>query len=146
MTNQKAFSLMEFVVTMLIIAILAAVSIPAYISNAQRGASTAAQNNLTAIYNGEKTFYLNKNAYCTTATGICNSTASINANLSLNITDNNFSYNCQIHATGFTCQATNNGTATFVLTLINSPIVLPGGAGVLNPSCTYPANPDYCPS
>ena len=145
MPEKNGFSLIEFIVVLVILSILIAIALPVYIDNTQRGAAIAAQNNLTAIYNAQKAYYLSNNAYCTSAGAICNSTASINTNLTLNIIDSNFGYTCT-NAGGFKCTATNNGAATFVLTLTNASIVLPGGAGALNPSCAYPAHPGYCPN
>ena len=157
MPNKKGFTLVELVVAAIILSITAAIAIPNYMSNMLQGSTKAAQNNLIAIYNAQKTYYYANNAYCTTAGGICNSNASINATLSLNITDSNFNYSCS-NANGFTCTATNTGDAALILTVTGltggnpNPIVLLGGAGCAtpgaagcNPSCATDVT-SYCPN
>jgi prepilin-type N-terminal cleavage/methylation domain-containing protein len=158
MSDQKGFSLIEIIAVLVVIGILAAIALPNYNTTVQQGAGNAAQNNLVTIYNAQKSYYFNNNVYCVSSHGICNSSASINTTLSLNITDSNFTYTCTTDplnpfVPGFVCYATNNANPNFLLTLKNNPIVLPGGTGCTsgntascNPSCQDPDNPAYCPS
>jgi len=143
MSNKKGFTLMEIIVALVILGILSAISVPFYTTMIMQGSAKAAQNNLITIYNGQKNYYYDHDAHCIAT---CNSLANINTNLSLNITDNNFNYACAANASGFACTATNKTLNTFTLTVNNTALVLPGGASPLNPSCTYAANPSYCPT
>jgi prepilin-type N-terminal cleavage/methylation domain-containing protein len=148
---RKGFTLMEVLGALMILSIAAGIMVTNFNHIAIQGSAKNTQNNLLAIYNAQKNYFLsplpagNDTNYCTSATGICNSRASINATLGLNITDSYFTYTCS-NVGGFQCVATNTQDATFQLTLNNIPIALPGGVGAPNPSCTYPAHPTYCPS
>jgi len=152
MPEKKGFTLIEIIVVLVILGGLAAIAIPSYSTYTQQGAAKAAQNNLITIYNAQKNYYFSNGTYCVSSNGVCNSSASVNSNLSLNITDTNFTYTCTNNpfnpfVADFICYATNNGDSNFLLTLTGSnPIVLPGGTPPLNPSCQDPENPTYCPS
>jgi type IV pilus assembly protein PilE len=154
MSDKKGFTLMELIVVMIIIGILATVAVSNYTTMMIQGAAKAAQNNLTAIYNAQKNYYFNNNKYCISPNGVCNSSASVNTTLSLNISDNNFTYTCNDNASGFVCYATNNSDANLYLTITNNPIILPGGSTCAsstgaNPGCNPSCSSDvtaYCPS
>jgi len=148
MSNKKGFTLIEILVVMAIIAALATMAIPTYTTMLQQGAATAAQNNLVAIYNAQKNYYFNNNAYCVSSgnpsdCGYNLTTLDSSAHLNLNVTDSSFNYTCT-NASGFQCTATNKSDSQLILTLTNNPIVLPGGAGAANPSCASD-NTSYCP-
>jgi len=167
MTNGKGITLIEMVVTFIIISVIALIAVPNYFTYIQQGEAKAAQNNLVTLYTAEKNYYFNNSGYCTStsnASSSCNTLlndthcadnlAALNCNLNLNITDTNFTYLCS-SSSGFTCTATNASAGTFVLTLTqNNPLVLPGGASCsppgttsgCNPVCSYPAHSNYCPS
>jgi len=160
MPRRKGFTLMDILIVLIILGILAVIAVPNYNTYIQQAAAQAAQNNLITVYNAQKNYYLSpvgSGKYCRN-TGppphLCGNVGSINTNLTLNITDNNFAYECDNDASGFVCTATNNSAATFKLNLTNNPIILPGGTGCTsypwnapcNPTCTYPAHPNYCPS
>ena len=146
---------MELIVVMVIIGVLTVIAVLNYNTMMVQGSANAAQKNLIAIYNAQKSNYFNNGSYCTAA---CNSQASINATLALNISDNYFTYTCS-NASGFTCTATNNGDSNLILTITGGtannpiPIVLPGGTGCKAYPWAAPCNPScvsdrsiYCPS
>ncbi len=146
MSDKKGFNLIELIIVMVVIGILIAVAIPSYTTMVMQGAANAAIKNLTSIYSAEKSYYFTNGGYCTAN---CNTTANINlsTNLALNINDNNFGYTCTAAGSSYTCTATNNSNSNFTLTLTGPPaqIVLPGGSGTRNPSCTSNISA-YCPS
>ena len=110
MAKRKGFSLIEIIVVTIVVGGLAAIMVTGYNTVIQQQSATAANNNLTAIYNAQKTYYLNNGSYCLNS---CNSLTNINSNLSLNITDSYNSYACSalITGTGFNCTATSNATS-----------------------------------
>ena len=144
--NRKGFTLVEIIVVLIMIGILVTIAVPNYQIMMKQGATKAAQNNLISIFNAQKNFYLKNHGYCTT---LCDTLADINlpANLNLNITDNNFTYNC-ITTGGFQCTATNG---SIVLTLSNNPIIVTGGTTCAsskgsNPGCNHSCTSAvYCP-
>jgi|GEM_PF-2334196 prepilin-type N-terminal cleavage/methylation domain-containing protein len=153
MPNKKGFTLIEILVVLIIVGFLAIIAIPSYNGMINQGASSAAQNNLISIFNAQKNYYLNPTGNGSYCTGACNSTTNINNVLSLNITDNNFTYACAADPTGFKCTATG-AAAGITLTLKNlaTGIVLLGGTGcttttggTCNPSCAPTSSPN-CPS
>ncbi|MDE2028332.1 MAG: prepilin-type N-terminal cleavage/methylation domain-containing protein [Candidatus Omnitrophica bacterium] len=165
---RKGFTLLEIIVVLVIITILTAVAIPNYTNFLDQGAANAAQNNLIAIYNAQKDYYLKNGYYCDNAgssTGKCTSLASINTNLSLNIQDSYFTYQCSdvigwwyspwdmSLTRGFRCYASSSFTVSYGNHRGNVkegidfsyPIVFSGGSGTLNPRCE-PAGSPYCPN
>ncbi len=148
MSDKKGFTIMEIIVVMVIVGVLATISVSVYNTMFVQGAAKAARNNLIAIYNAQRNYYFTNGTYCISSKGVCNSTPSVNNTLSLNITDTNFAYTCFTNPfgpTGYACYATNISNPSFLLTVTNAPIVLPGGTPPLNPSCQSPSNPAYCP-
>ncbi len=164
MSDSKGFTLIEIIVVTVILGILAAVALPNYTTMITQQAARAAKNNLITIYNAQWNYYFTNGFYCKDTAippHICDtltgSATSINTNLSLNIIDNNFTYQCKQgggSANGFQCQATNISDNDLILTLTNNPIVLPGGTGCTGPTTWgTPCNPScstdvtaYCPN
>ena len=152
MSNSKGFTLIEIIVALVILAMLAAVALPNYTTMMVQGGANAAQNNLIAIYNAQKTYYLTNGSYYISASCASNDIANINATLNLNITDSQFSY-CCTNTNNFTCTATNNQYSNLTLSVTNASIILPGGVSCTaspwqspcNPSCSSTNNPSYCP-
>ena len=128
---------MEIIAALVIVALLAVVAIPSYKTMMTQGAANAAQNNLSAIYNAQKTYYFSNGSYYISASCPSSDITNINSTLSLNITDNNFTY-CCTNTNNFTCKATNIADANLYLTVTNSPIILIGGTSVSSGTCTTP--------
>ena len=153
MSNSKGFTLIEIIVVLVILAMLSAVALPSYTTMMVQGAANAAQNNLIAIYNAQKTYYLTNGSYYISASCPSSDITNINSTLSLSITDSKFTYCCN-NTSGFTCIATNTSTSNLSLTVTNASIILPGGTGCTaspwsapcNPSCSSTNNPAYCPT
>ncbi len=97
MTGRKGFTLIELVITLIIVATLAAIAVPNYINYVQQGAAQAAQNNLMTIFGAQKNYYFNNGGYCTNS---CDNLADINTNLSLNLTDSYYVYTCACSFSG----------------------------------------------
>jgi len=139
MLKCKGFTLIEIITVMFIIGIITAIAIPNYTSMAEQGMAQAAKNNLMVIGNAQKNYFLNQGTYCST----CETLSSINTTLSLNISDNNYSYACILLPApeGFQC------TSLRTVSGIHSP----SSVGI-----TYNPNPptfyclgnqtSYCPS
>jgi len=169
MFNKKAFTLIEITVVVIIVGILACIAIGTYLSTMNQQAAIAAEHNLISIYNAQKNYYFTtgNGTYCVPTTLNANLCTSLNtgsfpidsaSTLNLNITDNYFNYACvdpngtADNGTTFNCTATNIATPSFILTVTNAPIVLPGGTGCAttsggncNPKCSPPAS-STCPS
>ncbi len=133
MTGKKSFTLMEIIVTLMVIGVLAAISIPAYNTFVQNGASQSAANNLSAIYAAQQNYYFNKGTYCvnTGSNPTCaDNLSDINTNLSLNVTDSYYSYSCAVPGSGtnaICCSATANNS--------NFPAVASKCGGTCTPNC-----------
>src|SRR5262249_18412413 len=109
MRRQTGFTLIEIIVALVVLSVTMFFGIPTYINYINMGAAKAAQNNLIAIYNSEKSFYFKNAQYCirTGPPPHCTDLTTLNQNLGLGITDGNFDYVCNNDATGFICTATN---------------------------------------
>ncbi|MDE2028333.1 MAG: type II secretion system protein [Candidatus Omnitrophica bacterium] len=126
---RKGFTLIEIIVVLVIMTILAVVAIPNFTTYIKQGQAMNAQNNLYAVYNAEKTYYLNHGSYCTYFTSpACNNLTNINSSLVLNLQDPYFTYACYagFPAPAFQCYAWSNADSHFILEITNGPIVSPG--------------------
>ena len=135
MSDKKGFTLIELIVSLIILGILVAITVPSYNTMVMQGSTQTAQNNLITIYNAEKNFYYSNGYYCTRSTqnlSCASSLANINNALSLNIQDSYFTYSCNDpnsssdgnNGSDFSCTATSNSIANLYLTLSNKPIIL----------------------
>jgi len=142
MTDRKGFTLIEIIVTLVIIGVLTAIAVNCYTVSIQQAAANAAQNNLITIYGAQRNYYFTNGSYCTAA-GSCDTLANLNTNLKLNITDSNYTYACCTDASGFLCQASNGTTTCAAMSgntqwkMTYTPIV-----PLTNPKCTG----TYCPT
>jgi len=73
-TSCKGFTLIELMVTVVIIAILAAIAYPAYQDYVRRGNRSAAQSFMMAVASKQEQYLLSNRAYATTLTDL-NATA-----------------------------------------------------------------------
>jgi prepilin-type N-terminal cleavage/methylation domain-containing protein len=137
MTGKKGFTLIEIITALVITGVLAAIAIPNYYNSIQQGASNAAQNNLTIIYGAQKNYYYNNGSYCVNSGSnptCADNLADINTNLSLNITDNYFTYACAPDpSSGVYCTATNISNPQ-----INFSVNKSTGGSSCAPPCTSP--------
>ena len=65
-TSQQAFTLIELMITVAIVAILAAIAYPAYTSQVLRSHRTDARNTLLQIQVAQEKYFLQNNKYATT--------------------------------------------------------------------------------
>jgi prepilin-type N-terminal cleavage/methylation domain-containing protein len=149
MANQKAFTLMELIVAVIILGVLTTFSIPMYLNFVQQGQTQAAQNNLLFIYGAENNYYFNNTHYCLSSdpNPTCgDNLADINANLGLNISDNVFTYQCTTAAApyAYVCTATNPST---LQTIAKSGGLTSagGGGGNVCAGVVCPAGRTCCP-
>jgi len=153
LSNKKGFTLIEITVVIVIIGILAAIAIPNYITFVGQGMTQNAENNLQAISNAQKIYYLNHGKYCAVQMAQpidmvpCSSLSLINTALSLNINDNNFYYICSegLNVPPVYCQALRlNVSGDFNSDLITALSVwIPSPPGILPAQL---CGGQYCPA
>jgi len=79
--TQNGFTLIELMVTVVIVGILAAVAIPSYSSYVVRASRSAAQTQLLALAALQEKIYLNSNSYAYSVTNAYNGTSGANNGL-----------------------------------------------------------------
>lgn len=139
----KAFTLVEILVTAVILGLVAFMVIPNFTTAINRSYAQDAMHNLIAIYAAQQYYYQNNNSvYCTSS---CNTYLNINTNLNLSIAPTGgVSYNCN-PAAG-TCASTPCCVATntnFTMQVVLGNAINTGSvsapqycSGTLNPCCT----------
>lgn len=134
MGQNKAFTLLEIIVVLFIVGVMAAFAIPNLVVSMEQTRAGAAKNNLLSISAGERKYFEDNNAYCTSTTPVVNcgnNLVNLNTNLRLGLSTNDpFNYSCDTTASPFNCTATDTK-----VTLTTS------GANV---TCTVGGN--YCPT
>ena len=130
----KAFTLMELLVTVVIVGLIAAFAIPNYSKGVERSYRKMGEDNLHTIWAAEQTYYnANGHTYWPGVSLPFQDINAINTNLGLKLIANGFLYQCTSGSVAdFSCYAyrPETGPARFFLTITEAPI---SGA---NPSCT----------
>lgn len=130
MAAKKGFSLLEMIVTIVIVGVAAAFAIPNFVTSMEKSKAQAAQNNLYALIAAQQKYFEDFSNYCLVACG--DSTANINTHLHLELSDS-FAYSCNNTTLPYICTAAD-GTDTLTLNPSLQPPV----------SCAGP-NSNYCP-
>ncbi len=129
--TQRGFTLIEIMVTVAIVAILAAIALPSYTAYVQRGKIGEAISNLAAMHVNMEQYFLDNNTY---ANGPCTTPP----------TGTYFTYSCTIPSpTTYTIKATgiaSQGMSGFTYSVDQAnnqqTIAFPGASG-LPASCWY---------
>ena len=101
------FTLIELMITVVVVAILAAIALPAYQSYIKRGSREAAQAELIEMSGTEEKIYLNSNAYTASVTGAYtgNSTGGLGVTNGLS-RDSKYGYTATVSGPSYTITAT----------------------------------------
>jgi len=110
--RQGGFTLIELMITVVIVAILAAVAIPAYSEYTMRARRTEAKNALLRLQNEQEKHYLNNNRYSTDVAALLGSATTENGyyTIAVNAPDPAAGYTATATATG--AQASDEDCAT----------------------------------
>jgi prepilin-type N-terminal cleavage/methylation domain-containing protein len=95
--NQKAFTLVEIIVTAIIVGLLGMMALPNFMKTMNRSYAQDALHSLVAIYSGEQNYSQNHgDNYCySSTTPACDSLSHINTALDLNIASSgDMTYSC----------------------------------------------------
>ena len=138
MTVKKGFTLIEIIVSLIIVGVVAIIAIPNVINSMEQGKASAAKNNLLAIIAAQAKFNEDYASYCAIATNNCTgycistgtnptgvggacggTTLEIDSNLHLGIsTGDGFNYSCTSSASPYECGA-SDGSVTLNTTVNN---------------------------
>lgn len=122
-TYIKGFTLVELMITCGILAIIAAVAIPAYSGYVRTSRQTEGWNNLRTLQVAEEEYFLENNAYFSGATAAALNAASGGLwSRAEDPGDANFEYSVTVVGTTYTATATgqNNLDNTVVLTVVKN--------------------------
>lgn len=112
MNNQKGFSLTEILIATVILAVLAAVAIPAFTKTREKAIAHQAIAYLRAIRVGEKIYRVKNGMYL----GGLTSVAALKTNFGVEVTTDNLSFNVTATNNTFTATATKvDDASTFTL-------------------------------
>lgn len=118
--KQKGFTLIELMITVGVLAVIAAIAIPAYRGYVETGRLTEGWNNLNALNAAEQQFFVENNSYFAGTSAAALSTSSGNLWVQAETTPNFLYQVTGTSATGYTAWAkgTNKVTATVCLKCI----------------------------
>jgi len=114
--NLQAFTLMELIAVVIIVAVVAAFAVPNYTKTVERAHLKDALVLLTAIHSAQQIRFSEQAKYWPdTATTV--DLTSINTNLKLNIIAQGMTYTCTGNALGttFTCDAVRSSTSPYTV-------------------------------
>lgn len=144
MNSQKAFTLLEVVVVMIIVAVLASIALPRYNKTVDRSLEDSAILNLKSIHAANEVYESRSGGYYP---GVENATSAslteINANMGLSIIGNDIVYTCTgpVGGASYTCTAVaHSGTGNQFTVRVTQADIAPGD----NPCCSTGScpNPD----
>ncbi len=137
MTSQKAFTILEILITVIILGIIAAFAIPNYTKSVSQTHLQDALAQLTAIRSANQIYYAKTAMYWPNVAGTQDVSA-INTKLSLNIIENAMTYRCDCAGAcdgrAYSCTATASGSA-YIVSVNQGPVT------ATNPGCTSGACP-----
>lgn len=134
-TGQQGFTLIELVVTMLIVAILAAIAIPAYTDYTMRARRAEAKTALLRLQNEQEKYYLNNNKYATDVVDILGTATTENGlyTIAINAPDAAAGYTATATATGI--QASDTDCATISVSSTGERTAATSGGTANNEEC-----------
>jgi type IV pilus assembly protein PilE len=135
--GRKAFTLIELIAVVIIVAIVAAFAIPNYTKTIERAHLKDATGNLIAVHSAQQVRFSEQGKYWPDS-AITVDLASINTNLKLNIIAQSMTYTCTGTALGttFICDAVRSGSAPYTVRATQAVL------SVTNPQCISEAS---CP-
>lgn len=120
--RSRGFTLIELMITVVVIAILAAIALPSYQEHIRRGSRGAAQSELVELSGTQEKIYLNSNAYTDKLTTPYNGTADGGLGVTSGKTrDGRYTLAATVNGASYTLTATpiagttqaSDGTLTF---------------------------------
>jgi prepilin-type N-terminal cleavage/methylation domain-containing protein len=115
-----AFTLVELMVTVIIVGILAALAIPNYINTREKVMDKEAISILKLVRAAEKQYLVKFLGYW--PSGTVNTLAQINGNLSLDLSGSNWAYAVTGTGSAFSANASRSGRAWIINSTISNPV------------------------
>jgi type IV pilus assembly protein PilA len=117
--DEKGFTLIELLVVILIIGILAAIAIPAFLNQRQKGYDAQAKSNVRTAQTAEETYATDNNgAYTNATTGSAASSSDPLVTLEPSLKQNPAVAATGASSTGYTLAATASGSQPVTYTLV----------------------------